>query len=120
MKPMHIFNYMQNMINFNNKYQSSTHTHPYCIKNVHPVGVFSYSLIPCRHVTSPVMSVLYNRLAAFHKFHALNKASKDKVITESTSDVQTSAPITRQKAVMRALSIIECPTGPHLFSVLTR
>jgi len=31
---------------------------------------------------------LYNRLIVFHDFHVLNKASKDKVMTGSTSDVK--------------------------------
>jgi len=31
---------------------------------------------------------LYNRLTVFHEFHVLDKASKDKVMTESTSGVK--------------------------------
>jgi len=33
------------------------------------------------------MSRLYNRLTVFHEFHVLDKATKDKIMTESTSGV---------------------------------
>jgi len=36
---------------------------------------------------TPVDVGLYNRLTVFHEFHVFDKASKDKVMTGSTSDV---------------------------------
>jgi len=39
----------------------------------------------------------------------LDKVSKDKVMTGSTSDVKISASTSSQKAGMQALSIINCP-----------
>jgi len=40
---------------------------------------YLHSLCPAR---------LYNSLTVFHEFHVLDKASEDKVMTESTSDVK--------------------------------
>jgi len=51
------------------------------------------------------MSGLYNRLTLFHEFHVLDKASKDKVMTGSTSGCNISASLTSQKAVIQALNV---------------
>jgi len=63
---------------------------------------------------------LYNRLAVFHEFHVLEKASKDKVTTGSTSGVNVFSSITRQKSVVQALSITDCPAEPYLLPVLVK
>jgi len=55
-----------------------------------------------------------------HEFHMLNKASKDKFMTGSTSDVKKFALITSQKAEMQALSIINCAVEPHLLPILVK
>jgi len=59
---------------------------------------------------------LYNRPTVPHKFNVLDKASKDKIMTGSTSGVTFSS-IISQKAMGQAPSI-DCPAEQHLFPVL--
>jgi len=66
---------------------------------------------------------LYNRLAVFHEFHVLDKASRDKVMRGSTSGVKKIPSITSQKTVMQPLGIFvctDCPDEPHLLPVLMK
>jgi len=59
---------------------------------------------------------LYNRLTVFHEFHVLDKASKDKVMTVNTFDVNT---LLQLPAMRQALSI-DCPAELHLVTVLVK
>jgi len=63
---------------------------------------------------------LYNRLTVVHAFNVLDKACKDKVMTVGISDVHIFTSVTSQKAVMRALGIIDCLAEPHLVPVLVK
>jgi len=55
----------------------------------------------------------------FNEFHMSDNASKDKVTTRSTTDINISS-IISQKAVVQALGIIDCSAEPHFLSVLIK
>jgi len=56
----------------------------------------------------------------FHEFHVIDKASKDKVKTGSTSCVKNLLLLPAKKIVMQALSVVDCPVELQLLLVLVK